>query len=107
MITVTWYDPQFIGSKAVRSNDTITIYDANNHEIQKIFALGAREWQNVSIDGEWSYPEDIPTEEEVLRADIDFLTMENEYLEAENSELKDQQEIDRADIDFCLMLLEE
>ncbi len=37
---------------------------------------------------------------EVQQADVDFLTMENEYL-------TDQQEIDRADIDYLLMITEE
>lgn len=41
-----------------------------------------------------------PTEAEQLRADVDFLTMENEFLE-EGSEQA------RADIDYLLMITEE
>ena len=41
-----------------------------------------------------------PTEEEQLRADVDFLTMENDFLE-------EQVEQDRADIDYLLMIMEE
>lgn len=45
-------------------------------------------------------PEPEPTTEEQLRADVDYLTMENEYLEEENEQ-------QRADIDYLLMLTEE
>lgn len=38
-----------------------------------------------------------PTETEMLRADVDFLTMENEFLEAELEQAK-------ADIDYLLMM---
>ncbi len=41
-----------------------------------------------------------PTEAEQLRADIDFLTMENEALESESEQT-------RADIDYLLMITEE
>ena len=41
-----------------------------------------------------------PTETDQLRADVDFLTMENEALEDSMAQAQ-------ADIDYCLMLLEE
>lgn len=41
-----------------------------------------------------------PTEEEQLRADVDFLTMENEALEEDVEQAK-------ADIDYLLMITEE
>ena len=41
-----------------------------------------------------------PTETEQLRADVDFLTMENEALESESEQA-------RADIDYLLMITEE
>ena len=41
-----------------------------------------------------------PTETEQLRADVDFLTMENEFLEMDVEQAK-------ADIDYLLMLTEE
>lgn len=41
-----------------------------------------------------------PTESDQLRADVDFLTMENESLEADVEQAK-------ADIDYLLMLTEE
>lgn len=41
-----------------------------------------------------------PTEIDQMQADIDYLTMENEYLD----EVTEQQQ---ADIDYCLMLLDE
>ena len=41
-----------------------------------------------------------PTETDQLRADVDFLTMENEALESESEQA-------RADIDYLLMITEE
>ena len=62
-----------------------------------------------------------PTQLEQLQADVDFLSMENEYVEAQNEQF--QADIDfltmeneyfeetvekqQADIDFCLMMLDE
>ena len=45
-------------------------------------------------------PEPEPTETEQLRADVDFLTMENEALESDMEQAQ-------ADIDYLLMLTEE
>lgn len=45
-------------------------------------------------------PVEPPTEADQLRADVDYLTMENEALE-------EQAELDRADIDYLLMITEE
>lgn len=45
-------------------------------------------------------PHDDPSPVEYLQADVDFLLMENEYLEEQNEQ-------QQADIDFCLMMLDE
>lgn len=59
----------------------------------------ARSQQEIADDiADLPIPE--PTEMDQMQADIDYLTMENEYLE----EVTEQQQ---ADIDFCLMLLDE
>lgn len=52
------------------------------------------------IEDEKEIPVELPTEIEKMQADIDFLSMENEYLEQQNEQFQ-------ADIDFCLMMLEE
>lgn len=59
----------------------------------------ARTSAEVQADVE-ALPIPEPTEIEQMQADIDFLTMENEYLD----EVTEQQQ---ADIDYCLMLLDE
>ena len=66
------------------------------YENNKIIFRSQKEIQ-VDID-ELPIPE--PTEAEQLRADVDFLTMENETLES-------QAEQARADIDYLLMITEE
>lgn len=100
MITVHWYDKEYTSEKAVKYPDRILLCDESNAVLQEICNLSGKDWVHISIEGEWSYPEDIPTENEVLRADLDFVTMENEYLTEQNEQ-------QQADIDYCLMLLEE
>lgn len=51
-------------------------------------------------EDEAEMPIEPPSGVEQMQADIDFLTMENEYLEG----VTEQQQ---ADIDFCLMMLDE
>ena len=101
MITLHWYSQTFMSEYAVRGGDYVALYDDSFSEVRRIVNIYGQEWEHISIEGgEWSDPEDIPSENEVLRADMDFLTMENEYLEQVNEQ-------QQADIDFCLMLLEE
>lgn len=49
---------------------------------------------------EWQMTSDQYEVYEVQQADVDFLTMENDWLTEENEQ-------QQADIDFCLMMLEE
>jgi len=101
MITLHWYNESYTGDIAVRGYDYVVLYDEDYNELQRIINIYGREWENISIDGgEWSSPEVIPTMEDHLRADIDFLTMENE-------DLTEQAEQARADIDYLLMITEE
>ena len=101
MITLHWYNESYTGDIAVRGYDYVALYDEELTEIVTIRNIYGREWEHISIDGgEWSSPEVIPTMEDHLRADIDFLTMENEALTAESEQA-------RADIDYLLMITEE
>ena len=101
MITLHWYDETFTGDIAVRGYDYVALYDENYNEVRRIINIYGTEWEHISIDGgEWSNPDVIPTAEDYLRADIDFLTMENESLTAESEQA-------RADIDYLLMITEE
>lgn len=62
-------------------------------------SIVARTQQEIEADiADLPIPE--PTEMEQMQADIDYLTMENEYLDG----VTEQQQ---ADIDYCLMLLDE
>ena len=101
MITLHWYDETFTGDIAVRGYDYVALYDENYNEVRRIINIYGTEWEHISIDGgEWSSPDVIPTAEDYLRADIDFLTMENEALTTESEQA-------RADIDYLLMITEE
>lgn len=100
MITVHWYGETFSADKAVQVDNSIILYDENNQELERIINIRMQDWDHIEVDGRLIDPSEIPTEEERLRADLDFVTMENEYL----NEVNEQQQ---ADIDYCLMLLEE
>ena len=101
MVTVHWYELTFDGEYAVNNGDSIVIYDADYNEIQRITNLTYRDAAHVSIEGgEWTQAEEIPTETDRLRADIDYLDMQAESLEASD-------EANRADIDYCLMMLDD
>ena len=108
MIRFIWNGITYEADKAVHGIDYIIFYDDENNEVSRIFNIDKSEWQNIQIlEGSWTNPIDIPTDVDHLQADIDFLMMENEFLEEDNVELQAQIEIDRADIDYCLMLLED
>ena len=100
MITVRYYGKSYNADKATRTMDTIVFYDNDNMEVNRLENIKNEDWLHVRLEGEWTDPNDIPTELERVRADLDFVTMENEYL----NEVNEQQQ---ADIDYCLMLLEE
>ena len=101
MITIHYYETVCTCDIAVRGYNYVTLYDEDYNELQRIVNIYGREWEHISIEGgEWSSPDVIPTAEDHLRADIDFLTMENESLTAESEQA-------RADIDYLLMITEE
>ena len=100
MITLHWHDDVMTAEFAVRGYDYVALYDEDYIETARVIHIIGTEWQNISLEGEWTPEEDIPTERERMQADIDFLTMENESLEEQNEQ-------QQADIDYCLMLLEE
>ena len=100
MIILHWHDDAFTAEYAVKGNDYVALYDENFAETQRIINIVGEEWPHIQLDGEWTDPSEIPTTEEILRADVDFLSMENEYLEGESEQA-------RADIDYLLMITEE
>lgn len=101
MITLQWHDQTFTAQYAVQGADYVALYDEAFAETQRIININGQEWEHISIDGgDWSDPEAIPSGEEILRADLDFLTMENEALEGDVEQAK-------ADIDYLLMITDE
>lgn len=100
MVTVQWNEVSFEFPYAIRHESSIDFYDEDLNLVNQIINISSREWEQIVIqNGEWSPENLIPTEFDHLRADIDYLQMENDALTIENNQL-------RADIDYCLMLLE-
>ena len=101
MITLHWYDKTVTGDIAVLGDGYVTLYDNEYNVLIDVRNISGAEWNHISIEGgEWSSPDVIPTTEDYLRADVDFLTMENETLTTESEQA-------RADIDYLLMITEE
>ena len=100
MITLHWYNQTFTAEYAVRGFDYVALYDEDYNETNRIVNIIGREWQHISLDGEWTEPSEIPTDSDRMQADIDYLTMENESMEESLGQAQ-------ADIDYLLMILEE
>ena len=108
MVIVTYGNSEFECDHAAKSEHDVAGYDENNHLLFHISGIWDEEWDWFSIDGgEWLNFDEMPSEKEVLDADLNYMTMMNEFLEDKNSELQSQIDMDRADLDFCLMLLGE
>ena len=88
---------KFVDSQIVPRDDEEIEADMANIEIPEPSEL---EQLQADVDFLTMENEFFEEENEQFRADIDFLTMENEYLD----EMVERQQ---ADIDFCLMMLEE
>jgi hypothetical protein len=81
MVTVKWYELTFDGEYAVNNGDSIVIYDADYNETQRITNLTYRDAAHVSIEGgEWTSAEEIPSETDRLRADLEYALMMVDYL---------------------------
>ena len=101
MITLHWYAEEYTGDIAIKGADYVSLCSRDFTETFRIIGIVGQEWDHISINGgEWSDPSIIPTAEEILRADVDYLTMENEALEGDVEQAK-------ADIDYLLMITEE
>ena len=96
MITLHWYDQTFTAQYAVKGTDYVALYGLDFVQTMRIINIHGQEWDHISLDGEWSEPSDIPSQEEILRADLDFLTMENESLEETVEQQQAEIEIGRA-----------
>lgn len=70
---LTWYENTFQCAKAVKTDNQIDMYDAENNHINSIVNISFDDWQHISIDGDWSEP--LPTIEERNRADIDYIAL--------------------------------
>ena len=76
MITLHWYDETYTGDYAVKGEDYVALYDEEFTETFRIINIHGGEWDHISIEGgDWSDPSAIPSREEKLRADVDYLLM--------------------------------
>ena len=100
MITIRYSDYTLSCDHAAKSEHDVWAYDENNKILLHISNIWDSEWNYISIEGgDWLDPEDIPSYEDTIQANLDFLSMINESLESENEAL-------RADVDFLLMIME-
>ena len=80
-MTLTWYGHEMQCDYAVKDDRTIKMYDDGYKLINEIVHISARDWPHITLTGgDWSAPEDIPTREEVLQSQIDYLMMITEDL---------------------------
>ena len=100
MIKFYWYNEIFTAEYAVNFGSDVFLYDENYNLIHHIQNLTYRDADDVSLEGTWTDPSEIPTETDRLQASIDYLDMQAESLEASD-------EANRADIDYCLMMLDD
>ena len=73
MVTLHWYNEQHSADYAVRGKDSVILFDENYNEIFRIENIAGWEWSQISLDGGWA--PSIPTAEDKLRADVDYLLM--------------------------------
>lgn len=71
-IIITVYDEQFECSKAVKGNDYIHLYDANDICFASFEGIVSFDGYSIS-GGDWSEPEF--TNDELIRADLDYCLM--------------------------------
>ena len=87
MIIVHYGSSSYECSYAARTETEVILYDANHELISRISGIYGDEWDYISIEnGEWSEPEEAPSEKDILNARLDQM---------------------QADLDYCLMLLED
>ena len=73
---VHWNDETIICDKAVKNPTSIEIYDAHDNLIQTIEPISVKEWDKISLEGgTWTEKFDILTDNDKLRADIDYCMM--------------------------------
>ena len=70
---LTWYENTFECYKAVKLSDKVIMYDENNNVVNEIINVQFVDWENISIDGDWS--DQLPPLEERNRADIDYISL--------------------------------
>lgn len=71
-----WHDTEIECSIAVKNEDEILLYDLNRTLIKRIFNIQPAEWKFISLqNGEWTSVNEIPSEIDLLRADLDYCMM--------------------------------
>lgn len=78
-MVLLYYDDEIECSYATRDIDSFKLYDENYNVISETVNISPEEWEHVSIqDGDWSGEQQIPSEVQKIRADLDFLLMMQE-----------------------------
>ena len=72
MIIVNIYDEEFECAKAVKGSNFVHLYDEQNNCLLSCEGISSFDGYSIS-GGDWSEPE--PTEDEMLRADLDYCLM--------------------------------
>lgn len=71
---IKWRDTEYLCEYAVKKKNSVIGYDSNYSEVCKIVNIDKHEWDYITLEnGEWS--ESVPTFQEALRADVDYLLM--------------------------------
>lgn len=80
-MTLDWYGNTFECDYAAKDGSTIRMYDSTYKQTGEIIHLSERDWEHITLTGgDWSEPADIPTREEVMQSEIDYLMMITEDL---------------------------
>lgn len=96
-MTVSWGGFTWECDIAVKGSDYVKLYTNDFQVVATIKGITKNEWVNIFNDGTWSTPDVIPTKDEIMRADIDYINMLMEAMTADNEQA-------RADIDYLLMI---
>ena len=71
---IKWHGVSYECAHAVQGYDWVKGYDAQYNEVCEIINIRGEEWDNISLEGgEWE--SSVPTQQEILRADVDYLLM--------------------------------
>lgn len=79
MVKLLYGRSEYSADKAVKTETEVILFDDNRSEILHLSNITENEWQYISLEeGEWSDLDEIPSDIDILRADVDYLLMLSE-----------------------------